>query len=180
MLCPGNQADLHKIPDEEWELGDEGRVARLNLSLYGTMDAAKNWSKNYTEVMLSLGFDVGLGFLCNFKRIQQQVSVTVDRDDSTSTGTDAKLKWFEAVLAAAFEIKTKMLGLEKGHLQEVRVLNRMLFWTATGIASPLRLTRATWRSSSEISALRRADPVMAPGAREDVAKASSAVISSSG
>ena len=81
-----------KIPDEDWELGDEENVARLNLSLYGTKDAAKNCSKKYIEVMLSLGFEVGQGSPCNFKHVQRQVSVTVHGDDFTSTGTEANLK----------------------------------------------------------------------------------------
>ena len=101
--------------------------------LYGTRDAAKNWSKKYIEVMLSLGFEVGQGSPCNFKHVQRQVSVTVHGDDFTSTGMDANLKWCEAGLAAAFEIKTMMLGPEGRHLQEVRVFNRVLSWTATGI-----------------------------------------------
>ena len=31
-----------EIPMEDWEAGDEERVGRLNLSLYGTRDAAQN------------------------------------------------------------------------------------------------------------------------------------------
>ena len=57
--------------------------------------------------------------------------MTVHGDDFTSTGTEANLKWFEEGLARAFEIKTKILGPEKRHAQEVRVLNRVLSWTAT-------------------------------------------------
>jgi hypothetical protein len=34
-----------EIPIEDFEPGDEGKVARLNLSLYGTRDAAQNWAK---------------------------------------------------------------------------------------------------------------------------------------
>ena len=108
-----------KIPDENWEPSDEGRVARLKLSHYGTRDAANHWSKNCMQVMLSLGFEVGQGSPCNFKHVQRQVSVTVHGDDFISTGTEANLKWFEAGLSAAFEIKTKMLGPETIHLQEV-------------------------------------------------------------
>ena len=33
-----------------------------------------------------------------------------------------------------YEIKVEILGPEKGHKQEVRVLNRVLRWTAEGIA----------------------------------------------
>ena len=59
FFAPSTRPIYIKIPNEDWEPADEGRLARLNSSLYGTRDAAKNWSKKYTEVMLSLGFEVG-------------------------------------------------------------------------------------------------------------------------
>ena len=31
-----------EIPKEDWELGNESRIARLNFSVYGTRDAAQN------------------------------------------------------------------------------------------------------------------------------------------
>ena len=36
-----------EIPFEDFERGDKGKVARLNVSLYGTRDAAQNWAKEY-------------------------------------------------------------------------------------------------------------------------------------
>ena len=38
-----------EIPIEDFGPGDEGKVARLNLSLYGTGDAAQNWAKESTR-----------------------------------------------------------------------------------------------------------------------------------
>ena len=73
--------------------------------------------------MLSLGFEVGQGSPCNLHHVKKQVSVTVHGDDFTSTGTEANLRWFEEGFSKAFEIKTKVLGPEKRHLQEVRVFN---------------------------------------------------------
>ena len=46
-----------EIPDEDREDGDEGYVGQLNLSLYGTRDAALNRAKTYTEFFTSIGFD---------------------------------------------------------------------------------------------------------------------------
>ena len=40
-----------EIPIEDFEPGDEGNVARLNLSLYGNRDAARNWSNEYTKFL---------------------------------------------------------------------------------------------------------------------------------
>ena len=43
-----------KIPKEDFEPGDEDRVAKLRISLYGTRDAAQNWTAEYTRHLLSL------------------------------------------------------------------------------------------------------------------------------
>ena len=52
--------EIHiEIPNDVWEPGDENKVARLNLSLYGTRDAAQNWVRAYTEVLKKNGFEVG-------------------------------------------------------------------------------------------------------------------------
>ena len=32
-----------QIADEDWQPGDEHRCGKLNLSMYGTRDAAQNW-----------------------------------------------------------------------------------------------------------------------------------------
>ena len=48
-----------EIPIEDFESGDEGKVARLNLSLYGPRDAAQNWDKEYTTFLQESGFKTG-------------------------------------------------------------------------------------------------------------------------
>ena len=59
--------------------------------------------------------------------------MTVHGDDFSSTGCEKDLKWFEAMLEKTFEIKTEFLGPNaKRHAQEVRILNRMIRWTASG------------------------------------------------
>ncbi|RPG69227.1 MAG: hypothetical protein CBC59_005085 [Euryarchaeota archaeon TMED99] len=45
-----------KIPQEDFDEGDEDRVAKLRLSLYGTRDAAQNWVAECTRRLLKLGF----------------------------------------------------------------------------------------------------------------------------
>ena len=57
---------LIEILLEDWEPGDESKVARLNLSLYGARDAAQNWTKEYTKVLLDLGFIAGHATPCKF------------------------------------------------------------------------------------------------------------------
>ena len=53
-----------EIPIEDFEPGDEDKVARLNLSLYGTRDVAQNWAKEYTTFLEECGFKTGLASPC--------------------------------------------------------------------------------------------------------------------
>ena len=43
-----------KIIGEDFELGDENRCGRLNVSMYGARGAAMNWHEHYKEHLDSL------------------------------------------------------------------------------------------------------------------------------
>ena len=45
-----------EISIEDFAAGDEAMVGKLNLSLYGTRDAAQNWAKEYSEYLMQVGF----------------------------------------------------------------------------------------------------------------------------
>ena len=55
-----------EIPMEDWEPCDEMKVAKLNLSLYGTKDAAQNWTEEYKKKLVDLGFAAGVATPCHF------------------------------------------------------------------------------------------------------------------
>ena len=58
---------LHiNIPLEDWEVGDENHIAKLNLGLYGTRDAAQNSTETYTRRLGELGFKAGVASPCSF------------------------------------------------------------------------------------------------------------------
>ena len=80
-----------EIPIGDFEPGDEGKVARLNLSLYGTKDAAQNWAKEYTTFLEECGFKTGLASPCNFEHVNGELKLTVHGDDFTVTGPTAGL-----------------------------------------------------------------------------------------
>ena len=52
------------IPAEETNPEDEGMVDKLNLSFYGTCDAALKWSD--TKCLNTWGFRTSKGSPCNF------------------------------------------------------------------------------------------------------------------
>ena len=56
FYAPARRPIFIEIPREDREPGDEHRIGRLNLSLYGTRDAALNWTAEYTRTLNKLGF----------------------------------------------------------------------------------------------------------------------------
>jgi len=122
-----------EIPIEDYEHGDEGRVAKLNLSLYGTRDAAQNWAKEYTQHLVSCGFVQGLASPCSFRHERRELMLTVHGDDFTVTGPTSALQWFKGKMQTRYEIKTNVLGPDAGMQREIQVLNRTLGWGKSGI-----------------------------------------------
>ena len=45
-----------RLPEEDIEEGDEGKCGRLLMSMYGTRDAALNWSLEYSETLRAAGY----------------------------------------------------------------------------------------------------------------------------
>ena len=62
-------------------------MGRLNLSLYGTRDAAQNWSIENTRALRAGGFEPGRASPCNFYHKTRDLALTVPGDDFTATGT---------------------------------------------------------------------------------------------
>jgi len=172
FYAPATRPIYITIPEEDWEEGDEGMVGKLNLSLYGTRDAAMNWAKTYTDYMKSLGFVVGRSNPCNFHHPQREISCTVHGDDFTSAGREEDLKWLDRQLQKKFEIKTEFLGPNEEHMKEVRVLNRVLRWEPDGIQYEPDQRHA----EQVLETLEMVDckGVTTPGSRDDVARASRA------
>lgn len=155
-----------EIPVEDREEGDEGMVGKLNLSLYGTRDAAQNWQKEFTDYLVSHQFTKGQSSPCNFYHPHKQLHITVHGDDFTSTGPLKSLKWFELLLNQQYECKHKLLGLEGAKI--VRVLNRVLTWEKEGIYYEADQRHA--ELLVEHLKLEEAKAVVTPGTREEQCK----------
>ena len=82
----------------------------MNLSLYGARDAAQNWTKEYTKVLLDLGFIAGHATPCKFYCEERELFVTVHGDDFTAAGPKGSLEWLKSGLESAWEIKADFLG----------------------------------------------------------------------
>ena len=59
--------------------------------------------------------------------------MTVHGDDFISEGTWAALVWFDEQLKRHFEVNTDIMGEHADLANELRLLNRLVTWTAQGI-----------------------------------------------
>ena len=88
----------------------------------------------YTEHLLSLGFQKGKASPCNFRHEAMDISLTVHGDDFLVAGPLNSVRWLQTKMRAKYEIKTDILGpIEEGCKQEIHVLGRTLRWTKKGI-----------------------------------------------
>ena len=122
-----------EIPDEDWVPGDERRVGKLHLSLYGTRDAAQNWAAAYTSHLQKLGFRQGRASLCNFVHVKRNIALTVHGDDFLVVASLEQMRWLEAQFQRQYEIKSTIIGPEAELAQELQILNRTIRWAEDGI-----------------------------------------------
>ena len=81
-----------QLPDEDVEEGDEGKCGKLLLSMYGTRDAAMNWSAEYTKTLLADGCEQCKSNPCLFRHPKTKVMIMVHGDDFVAIGHDTNLK----------------------------------------------------------------------------------------
>ena len=84
LYLPASRPLFNRIPAEDRLESEFGKVAQLNLSVYGTKDAVKQWTATYTEFLNSLGFKTGVGCPCNFAHRTREISLTVHGEDFMS------------------------------------------------------------------------------------------------
>ena len=121
------------IVAEDLEAGDEEKCGWLNVSMYGTRDAARNWEARYREVLITLGFQQGASNPCVFTHRQKDIHTVVHGDDFTSEGEHDQLRWMQKKLEEQFALKTKVMGAAPALHKELCVLNRRISWDEKGI-----------------------------------------------
>lgn len=97
---------------------------RLNRSMHGTRDAALNWYDQYSNQLLSIGFTQGVATPCVFYNKEQGIRAFVHGDDYVGTGKLSSFKWMQDNLEKKYKLMTQVLGPNKEHMKEGKVLNR--------------------------------------------------------
>ena len=55
-----------QLANEDKQPGEERMCGRLNYFMYGMRDAAQNWAKEYSDMLVSIGFKQGTASPCVF------------------------------------------------------------------------------------------------------------------
>jgi hypothetical protein len=131
--APARRPVYIEIPPEDWEPGDEHKCARLNSSLYGTRDAARNWEEELTKFMLSQGAVMGKSSSCVYDFKIRGIKVSIHGDDIVCAGEPEDLDWLRDQFIKKFEVRVQELSDREQGSQEIKVLNRVIRRTSAGI-----------------------------------------------
>ena len=113
-----------EIPDEDKQPGDEHKIGRLNVSLYGTRDAAQNWERTYSQFLTDLGFIQGRSSPCLFElnKDGKEISTTVHGDDFVIAASKDDIDWVKSQMEGKFEVKSEILSPDGDGSPHVRTL----------------------------------------------------------
>ena len=120
-----------ELPEKDKEFGDQNKCGRLVMSMYGTRDAAINWSDECTKTLVKDGYKQGRANLCLFWHPSKKADVMVHGDDFVALGSDESLKSTMRSLEEKYKIKVQVLGPDEE--QEISALNKIIRWTPEGI-----------------------------------------------
>jgi len=121
-----------RLPPEE--KAPEGMCGLLQVSLYGTRDAAANWEAEYSQTLKNAGFCQGASSPCIFRHEAMDATVVVHGDDFTILSDGDGVAKVEKIMSDKYTIKLRgVMGPEKGDCKEIRILNRLLRYTEFGV-----------------------------------------------
>ena len=125
-----------ELPEED--LSEEEKqldlVGHLQMSLYGTRDAAMNWQEEIAKLLVGDGFIRGIYNPCLYWHPKRKVKALVHGDDFVSSGARSAIGGFNKLLKGRFDIKTQVVGPDekRGEVKEAKILNRVVRWTTEG------------------------------------------------
>ena len=127
-----------ELPVEDRE-GSKDQLGNLNLSLYGTRDAASTLQEHLSAHLENIGFIIGVGHPSVHSHPENVLVTLVHGDDYTMAGNVKELRWFKKMLEDAYEIKTQIIFPDGDKIG--KVLNRVIIYTGFGFE--LKPTRDT-------------------------------------
>ena len=147
LCAPATRDVFIELPKEDRKDGDEDMCGHLQYSMYGTRDAAKNWSMEVERAMGGLEFKAGVYNPCLFYNERRRISALCHGDDIVMVG---RRKWLEEAhraMTKKYDVKTKWIGPGKVDGRSGQVLGRVVTYSNEGIkyeADP-DMQRLWWR-----------------------------------
>jgi hypothetical protein len=139
-VLDARKAHLHAFADRTVytqlppEVAEPGYCAKLVRCLYGTRDAPKRWEAFLAEQLVALGFAKGRASPCCYHHAGLGVRCIVHGDDFVLSGSAGALDEVKLGMHKRFLLKELgRLGGDDGELRELRILNRVIRWTPSGL-----------------------------------------------
>ena len=133
MVVDAKKAHIHAWAQRELyielppERAQPGMCGRLRRSLYGFRDAPALWEAYLASELERLGFVRGTACAATYYHPKWDVRAVVHGDDFCFAGHGHNLAKVRAAIDQAFLLKdVGTLGWEKGDVQELKVLNRVV------------------------------------------------------
>ena len=95
-----------QLTEEDREVGDDGFCGGLNVSMYGTRDAALNWATEYGQTLVAAGYVQGKSCPCLFWHRQKGVAIMVHGDDFATVGEEEALADARKTVEDKYKIKS--------------------------------------------------------------------------
>ena len=131
FYAPSRRPVFVKLPDEDAE---PGMCGRLNVSMYGTRDAAANWEEKYSQHLIDNGFERGASSPCVFYNPARKVRCVVHGDDFTFLGCDDQLDFCTKMMTSEYDVKIRgRMGPDAKDDKSITILNRCVEWKTDGI-----------------------------------------------
>ena len=107
---------------------------RLNVSLYGTRDAAQNWETEYSATLMEAGYHPGRASPCVFYNKVTGGRIVVHGDDFTVLAPESEIRRVCDIFGSKYEMKLRgIVGPDASDTKEITVLNRVIRWTSKGL-----------------------------------------------
>ena len=132
--APARRLVCVELPPEALEGEPDGAdtVGLLQMSLYGTRDAASNFQAEVKAFMQAAGFTQSAYNPQVYFHSRRKIRTLVHGDDFMSTGTRASMRWFRGKLEQRFELSTTLIGPGPDEVPEERLLGRVIRAGADG------------------------------------------------
>ena len=103
------------------------------MSMYGARDAALNCALAYGDTLRAAGYVQGKTNPCLFYKKANGVATMVHGDDFVAVGPEAHLVETRKTLEDKYEIQVEKLGCSDESKSEMRLLNKLVGATDSGI-----------------------------------------------